>query len=228
MQRVPGAGNVLRAVLPTLLDVVVPIAAYFVLRACGLDSFWALALGASLAVVGVLGSAVRNRRLNTAGVAVLALFAVGIAVTFLTSDARILLVKPSFFFAAIGTWLLVSCLFHRPLMYEFIRPAIAMGTAEQLERFELTWERVSAFRGTVRAMTAVWGLTWIVESAVRVVVVYSFPQERAGEALIWTLVALAGLVLPALVFTFFAGRRMTRIGREFNRRLDSGADGEPS
>ena len=84
------------AVLPTLLDVFLPIVIYFFLHGFGVSTFWALTIGASATVVGVVAEAVRNRRLSTLGMAVLAMFVVGIVVTFLTSDARILLVKPSF------------------------------------------------------------------------------------------------------------------------------------
>ncbi|MBA8827507.1 intracellular septation protein A [Saccharopolyspora lacisalsi] len=210
----------LRSVLPTLIDVFVPVVVYFVLRGFGVASFWALTIGASVSVVSVLVGVFGRRRLDGVPLLVLLMFSVGIAITFLTHDPRILLVKPSFFFVVVGGYMVVSCFLGRPLMYEFIRPVAAGGDAESLARFELTWEQVPRFRKMVYIMTVVWGVTWIGESLVRVVVVYSFPQGRVGEALIWTVVALVVCLLPALVFTFVGGRRMLSVGAAFNETID--------
>ena len=213
--------SVLRSVLPTLVDIVVPVLAYFGLRALAVPSFWALTVGGALSILSLVVSAVRQRRLNNVSILVLIMFAVGIAVTFLTHDPRILLIKPSFFFLSVGMYLLVSCFVGRPAMYEFIKPVAAGGDQEKLTRYELTWQRVPKFRKMMRVMTAVWGVTWIVESVARVLIVYSFPQERIGEALIWTIVAIVALVLPVAGFTALYGRRLRTVGEEFNQRLNA-------
>ena len=48
--------------------------------------------------------------------------------------------------------MLTSCVLRKPLMYEFIRPAAAMGTPEKLVRFELAWACVREFRKIIYMM----------------------------------------------------------------------------
>lgn len=214
-----------RSVFPTLCDMAVPVVAYLVLAGLGMSPFWALTLGASLSTVTVVAYAIRQRRPNSVSLLVLLMFCAGIAVTFWTRDPRILLVKPSLFFGVIGLYMCASCLFGRPLMYEFIKSAVAAGGPERLRRYELTWERVPRFRKLLRAMTVFWGISWLLESLARVGVVYSFPPERAGEALLWTVLVLVVLISPAVIFTLVCGRRMKIVGEAFNRRLDQEEQG---
>lgn len=213
--------TVFRSILPTLIDIFVPLIAFFSLGALGVSNFWALTVGGSLSVLHLVVTAARDHRLNYISMLILLMFAVGIGVTFLTHDPRILLIKPSFFFISVGGYLLASCFVGKPMMYEFIKPVAAGGDEHQLARYELTWERVPKFRKMMRVMTAVWGVTWIVESVVRVVIVYSFPEQRVGEALVWTIVAIFALVLPVVGFTAVYGRRLRTVGEHFNKQLDT-------
>lgn len=209
------------SVLPTLIDLFVPLVAFLGLGALGVPDFWALTVGGSLSVLHLVVTAVRERRLNPISMLVLLLFAVGLGVTFLTHDPRILLVKPSFFFIGIGGYFLTSCFVGKPMMYEFIKPVAAGGDQQRLARYELTWQQVPKFRRMLRVMTAVWGITWLVESVVRVVIVYSFLEQRVGEALVWTIVAIFALVVPVVAFTAVYGRRLRTVGERFNKQLDT-------
>lgn len=216
---------VLRSVLPTLIDIVVPVGVYFILRGFGMPSFWALVLGASVSLLTVVVGVIRSRRLDTTAVLVLVMLLVGAVVTFLTGDARILLLKPSIFFVVLGAYFLASCWFRRPLMYEFIKPVATAGDARKLRHFELTWEQVPRFRRLMRAMSAVWGVTWLVESGARATIVYSLPAARVGEALLWTVPALVVILLPGIGIIIALGRRMRQVSAEFGRRLDREGSG---
>lgn len=81
---VGGMNTKLRAVLPMLLDVTIPVAGYYVLSACGLDDFWALTIaGVATAVNAVVGT-LRRRRLDALGMLVVLEIALSIALFFVT------------------------------------------------------------------------------------------------------------------------------------------------
>jgi len=82
--------NVVRTVL---LDILLPIAAYFGLVSCGLTPAWALAASAGIAVVALGARWFRSRELSTLGLLVLVRFVLGLVVALLTGDARFVLVK---------------------------------------------------------------------------------------------------------------------------------------
>jgi hypothetical protein len=58
----------------------------------------------------------------------------------------------------------------------------------------------------------VWGATWLVESVLRVVIVYAFPLERVGTALVVATVAIPVLLTPAIVVSARDGRALQRLG----------------
>jgi hypothetical protein len=82
--------NVVRTVL---LDILLPIAAYFGLVSCGLTPAWALAASAGIAAVALGARWIRSRELSTLGLLVLVRFVLGLLVALLTGDARFVLVK---------------------------------------------------------------------------------------------------------------------------------------
>ena len=82
--------NILRTVL---LDVLLPIGAYFALVSVGLTPAWALAASAGIAVVALGVRWVRAREVSTLGLLVLVRFVLGIVVALVTGDARFVLVK---------------------------------------------------------------------------------------------------------------------------------------
>ena len=60
----PAATSRLRALLPTLLDLVIPTAGYFLLHWAGLPDVWALTIAGSATGVNAIVNSVRRRRLR--------------------------------------------------------------------------------------------------------------------------------------------------------------------
>ena len=161
----------LRAALPTILDVVIPIAGYYLLSALGVGDFWALTASGLVTAVYALGRTVRQGRLDGVGTLVVIEIALSLALLLATRDPRIVLLKPSFFTAVAGVYLLWTCWAGRPLTAETSRPFATQGDPVLERAADRAWAESAAFRREHVRLTAVWGVLFVVESAIRVVVV---------------------------------------------------------
>ncbi|MEV6125070.1 VC0807 family protein [Streptomyces sp. NPDC052077] len=181
-----------------LLDVGVPVAAYYVLKG-GLGTSAVTALAWSTAVPllrtgwGLLG----RREVNGLPLLILVVNLVGLAVGLETGDARLMLVKDSALSSVVGIVLLVSAALGRPMMTASLKPWLVKGDPGR----EAAWARLrresSAFRAAERRFTVVWGTAFVVECAVRTAGAYSVPVDT----MVWlgTVVLVATMVLGFMV-----------------------------
>ena len=167
-----------------------------VLRLGGVATVPALIGAGSVSVVTLVVTVMRERRVSAQTVLVALLVAAGLGLTLVTHDPRLLLVKASVVFAVVGATMLASCRRGRPLFYGYLEPVAAARHPEGAAGFAASWADVPRFRFLLRRMTAVWGATWLVESVLRVVIVYAFPLERVGTALVVATVAIPVLLTP--------------------------------
>jgi hypothetical protein len=157
----------LRAALPTLLDLVIPVAGYYALSACGLDDFWALTVSGIATGAYALVRTLRRRRLDGIGLLVVIEIALSLVLLGVTRDPRIVLLKPSFYTVVGALFLLWTCVAGRPLTVETARP---FGTRGDPAR-EAEWDAAAAHAGPFRRehvrLTAVWAVLFLVEAVVR-------------------------------------------------------------
>jgi hypothetical protein len=160
----PGAK--VRALLsgPILLGVVAPFAVYQVATTLGASDLAALAWGAVFPLIGIALGFARTRRLDAISAISLASIVVGLGGGLLLHSAEFLLVKDSLVTGTIGLAFLGSLLGERPLIFTIGRSQ-APGRADVFDR---RWAE-PAFRQALRRMTAVWGITLLVEATARVV-----------------------------------------------------------
>jgi hypothetical protein len=117
-----------------LLDLVIPIVGYYVLRTCGLSEFWSLTLaGVATAVHTVVGT-VRRRSLDSLGTLVVLELALSAVLFTVTRDPRIVLLKPSFYTALAACYLFYTCLTARPFTVQSSRPFATRGNEERGHR----------------------------------------------------------------------------------------------
>lgn len=95
-----------RTLLLPLLDIIVPSVGYFALHALGVDDFWALTLAGLITAAWAVASTIRRRRLDAIALLVAVELALAAVLLFTTRDPRIVLLKPSFFTAIAGLYLL--------------------------------------------------------------------------------------------------------------------------
>jgi len=191
----------LRALLPMLIDIVAPILVYFILHSIGVGDVLALTIGGMVTAVNALVGTVRRRRLDSIGLLVVAEIALSIALLLIAQDPRILLIKPSFYVGFAAIYAFATCLVGRPIGYESAKPIATKGDPERLAAYERAWERSPEFRRTERVITAAWGVAFLADALVRILVVYSFSANQVGESLLLSQGPGIVLIGAALLFT---------------------------
>jgi hypothetical protein len=166
-----GDGRLRSIAMIAIFDIAAPLAAYGLLRSAGLTAVTALVISGVFPVIGVAITAIRNRRLDVVGALVLAGIAVGTVVGLVTHSARLMLLEGSVPTAVFGVACLGSLGTPRPLMYRFGLEFTGPDTAKGREMASL-WQ-FGEFRRIFRVITAVWGVGFLVEAALRVVIVYN-------------------------------------------------------
>ena len=161
-----------------IVDAAAPLVAYSLLRRAGLSEVTALVLSGVFPAAGVIAGAIRHRRLDVVGALVLAGILVGTVLGLVSQNARLVLLEGSVPTAIFGLGCLASLWRGRPLMFGFSVEFIGPDTAKGREMTSL-W-RYEGFRRIFRVITAVWGAGFLLEAAVRVVIV---ENTSAGTAL---------------------------------------------
>jgi hypothetical protein len=174
----PKGGRLESILMIAIFDVAAPLAAYYVLRSAGLTAVSALLISGVFPAVGVVIRAIRHHRLDVVGTLVLAGIVVGSVLGLVSHNARLLLVEGSVPTAVFGIACLISLWVGRPLIFSFSLEFIGPDTAQGREMAGL-WQ-YEGFRRIFQTMTVVWGIGFLVEAALRVVIVYN---TSAGTAL---------------------------------------------
>ncbi len=159
--------------LPYLLDLFLPIATYFALKAVGVGDFWALAAGGLLTAVNAAINTARQRKLDSLGLLVLLELALGLLLTFATRDPRLLLARPSLYIALAGLWVMVKAFSSRPVTVDASKPMAYKGDPRRLIAYEWCAANSEVFQQTHRRLSTLWGLVFIAYALVRLVIIYS-------------------------------------------------------
>jgi len=168
----PAKGGRLRAIaMIVIFDVAAPLAVYGVLRSAGLTAVTALLLSGVFPALGVTIGVIRNRRLDVVGALVLAGIAVGTVLGLVSHSTRLLLIEGSVPTAVFGVACLGSLWRRHPLMFSFALEFAGPDTAKGREMTRL-WQ-YEGYRRVFRIITAVWGAGFLLEAALRVVIVYN-------------------------------------------------------
>ncbi|WP_254389154.1 VC0807 family protein [Streptomyces sp. AC550_RSS872] len=177
----PSAANgrqVLRNFAPLLIDVAVPLGAYYLLKnGFGTSTLMALALSSVVPAVRTGWGVVKAREVN--GLAALILFVnvVSLLLSFVAGDPRLMIAKDSAASSTIGIGIIVSVVLGKPMMTAGMKPWVVKGDP----RREAAWTRLRAgsarFRRAERVFSLVWGVVLLTECVVRVVGAYTLPVD---------------------------------------------------
>jgi len=168
-----GLGTALR---PLVIDVGIPLAAYYLLHgAFGLSVWLALALSSVSPAIRSVFGLVAERKPNLLAMLMLAVNLAGIAVSFLSGDPRAMIAKDSLVSSVIAIAILASVAARRPLMSQGLKPYITRGTAERTA----AWDRLAAgsarFRRLELLFSTIWGVLLLADCAARLVGAYTLP-----------------------------------------------------
>lgn len=191
----------LRMLLPTLLDVVVPIVVYYVLHVLGVGDFWALtAAGVGTGVYALINT-VRRGKLDFIGILVLLEVVLSAALVFVTDDPRLVAIKPAFYTALAGLYFLFTCVVGKPVVYVAVTPIATKGDPVRTEAYARAWDESAPFRLRERLMTAALGVGLLIEAILRVWIVYHWSPAKLDQSFVVS--QLPGLVVLAAVLLFF-------------------------
>ncbi|HLY73945.1 MAG TPA: VC0807 family protein [Planctomycetota bacterium] len=149
----------------------------------------------------------RRRELDPVAVLVLLGVTASILALCVGGDPRVLLIRESFFTGAFGAACLLSLALPRPIMFYFGRYFIAGKDPQKRDTFNEKWQN-PVVRRAHRLITAVWGLVYLGEFAIRVVLVYTLP---APIVLAVTPLLIGVGTMSTIIWTFHYANRVRRI-----------------
>jgi hypothetical protein len=164
-------GQIRSITMIVIFDVAAPLVAYQLLRSVGMTAVTALLLSGVFPALHVIVNVIRHRRLDVVGALVLAGIVVGTVLGLVSHSARLVLVEGSVPTAVFGVVCLGSLWARHPLMFSFAREFTGPDTAKGQEMTRL-WQ-YEGFRRIFRVITLVWGVAFLLEAALRVVIVYN-------------------------------------------------------
>lgn len=173
----------LRGVATLLVDLVLPVALYYGLRAAGVDQLAALLISGLPPAARVAYAFARTRRIDTIGALVLVALLLSATSSLLSGDPRTLLVRNALLGLPFGLWMLASLLASRPLTYE-----AAKALLPSRERaFEHAWTTEPSFRRVWRQLTVLWGGGLLLNTAASVVMAYTLTVDAVPglETAVW-------------------------------------------
>src|SRR4029450_1827136 len=91
----PPATSRWQALLPTLLDLVIPTAGYFLLHWAGLPDIWALTIAGAATALNAAVTTIRRGRLDALGLLVVAEITVSVALGAVADEPRASLAPPA-------------------------------------------------------------------------------------------------------------------------------------
>jgi hypothetical protein len=160
-----------------VFDLAGPLIVYSLLHSHGMSAVTALVISGLPPALGIVISALVDRRLDVIGAVVLAGIAVGTVLGLTSHSAKLFLVEGSIPTTVFALACLLSIRTGRPLIF---RLALEIVGPETPKGREVTgaW-RYPGFRRAFRIITAAWGIGYLLEAAVRVIVVETAPTGTA-------------------------------------------------
>jgi hypothetical protein len=223
--RVVAARGVM-AVLPYLLDFVVPLAAFYALTAAGVSSFWSLTTGGALTGVVSVVVAIRRRKLDGLGLLVIAEIALSLVLIATTRDPRLVLARSSLYLALAGIWVLVSAVIRRPVTASTSKAFAARSNGgDGIVAVDWLAANSEPFLRIHRWLSGLWGVMFLVYAVVRVVIIYSTSVSRA--VLITEIPGVIAIGI-CLIASRHAGKRLETLVNERLRQsggIAAGAQG---
>ncbi|MFD9481668.1 VC0807 family protein [Streptomyces nojiriensis] len=183
-----GGAAALGWILTIGLNVVAPIITYNVLtKDHGWSEFSALLLSSAWPVLESAISLAWRRKLDEFAVVTLVFLVITAVVSLIGAhSARALLIKDSGVTGLFGLLCLGTLLAPRPLMFYFSRKFATDGTPESTAWWNGLWQ-YEGFRTTLNRMTLVWGVTYVTEALVRILLAYTLDTK--------TMVALSPIMI---------------------------------
>jgi hypothetical protein len=165
------------AIASVLLDVVIPLAIYYVLHdAFGLSLVTSMACSSVLPAVRTIVTAVRDHALETLATLMLTMNLASIVISLISGDARLLFAREAAVSSVVALWALGTVALRRTPLFE---PGFeAFVTRGDRRRAEI-WRRLRTcdpeFQTLLRRHTLVWGVVLLADCCARVILASTMP-----------------------------------------------------
>ncbi|MFE4701902.1 VC0807 family protein [Streptomyces sp. NPDC056738] len=189
--------------LPLIVDVAVPVGSYYLLKnGFGMSTMAALGWSSVVPAVRTVWSVVKERKANALAALILLVNVVGLSLSLVAGDPRLMLAKDSGVSSVIGIGVLVSVRLGRPMMTQGMKPFLVKGDAARAAAWDRLAAGSEAFRKAERTFSLVWGTVLLSECVVKAVGAYTLPIDT----MVWlgTVVTIASMVLAFLLSGRFA------------------------
>jgi hypothetical protein len=173
----PAAARLGRQIGALVFDIAAPIGLYYGLRAAGLSSLQALAIGAVIPAASAAWVLIRQRRANMVALLVLGTMAASLIISVISHSPRFLLAKDGLITSVWGIWFLASLWGRRPAAFLFARPLMEGRRAFAVRDWDALWDAEPRFRRIWRVSTVIWGLALLADAVIRVVMSYALPVD---------------------------------------------------
>lgn len=211
-ERRPTPPDLRSAFAPLLVDVAVPLGTYYVAHsALGLSTVAALMISSVVPAVRTLAGLFGKHDRNGLAMLMLVVNLAGIALTFATGDARLMLAKDSAISSVIGIGMLISVFGRTPLMSAALKPMLTKADPAK----DAAWDRLAAgsvrFRRNERAFTLIWGTCLLADCVVRFIGAFTLPVAT----MTWLgTVILVGAIVLAIALSGPASSAMEKLVAE--------------
>ncbi|MCX4882683.1 MULTISPECIES: VC0807 family protein [unclassified Streptomyces] len=181
---------------PLIVDVAVPLGSYYLFKdGFGMSTFAALAWSSVVPAARTVWSVVKERATNGLALLILVVNVVGLLLSFVTGDPRLMLAKDGGVSSTVAIGILVSVALGKPMMTAGLKPFLVKGDTAK----EAAWQRLAGggaagsadFRRKERVFSVIWGVALLGECVARVVGAYTIPVD--------TMVWLGGVFLVVAI-----------------------------
>lgn len=183
-----------------VIDVAVPLAVYYALRAAGASQWLALLAGAAAPAAQAGYTLARKRSVDWFAMTVLVIILASVAASFIGGSPRFLLARDGCLTGLIGLGVLVTLGTRRPVMFTVGR-AMVRTVGESTDAWDERWDRSAPFRRVWRVVTAVWGVGLLLDASARVLMAYALPVDvvPALSTATWIVVLIVLQVISQLL-----------------------------
>lgn len=189
------AARVLGITSMLFFDVAAPLGLYYGLRAAGMSIWVALIAGVVPPAARYVWQFARERKIDTLGLFMITMIALATITSFLIGDPRLLLAKEGAITFVAGLWILGTLLSRLPFLYRIMVPFMP---SSQVVRLGELWEESPKIRRTMRTITWVWGIGFLVDSVARVFVAYTLDLDTVPVV---NVVLMVGLIFALQGYT---------------------------
>lgn len=176
-----------------LIDLALPAALFYGLRAYGVDDVTALVAGMVPPLLRSVYTVIRQRRIDPLGALILAGMVISLVTGIISDSPRQLLIRNAWVSAPLSLWTLATLWARRPIQFTVTRELMP-ARAPLMDHL---WETDAGFRRAWRHITIVWGVLMLVDAGLRIVISMTLPIGMVPVIdTVISIVTVIGLQLP--------------------------------